>query len=532
MNWQFLLPRPAGGRFQRLVLLGPDGTAELAHDAGLAQEVDTAPDTAVADLVVRLHDAHEDLATAAGAVAPGGLLYFEIYRRRPEWRRATPERIRRQLARLGLTTVQIYWVRDSFWDPRAYLPTEYPRAISWYFSHARYCTRWTQRLGALHHRAMERVGAHTLVVRRMQCLAVLAARGPAAMPRPWALAVPGLHPIVHGDELRSVVLMPRLQRVVLLPFGPAARTPVAVVKVSRFALRNTRTDNEQAVLADIHRRLPERLRGTVPQPLGVHHLGDAAVGVESYLDGRLLGRSSEPWAGWSARAHFRDLRAVADWLAAFHGGAHLGEGKWDQSATEHLHSLLCEYERQFGPSAEEQRLFSDIRELATALIGLPLARVWRHGDLTPRNTSRTGHGIGVIDWEHGTVGLPLMDLLHFVEEWLYNNAPHAPELRDKLRRFHQVFVVRDERDRWTREVQEVVRSYMRRVHLDERFFPLLHVMLRVERALNRLAAAGDPDTDGIGLEMVDRYVGYVRALADGASADGASVASWPSRAGA
>jgi hypothetical protein len=59
---------------------------------------------------------------------------------------------------------------------------------------------------------------------------------------------------------------------------------------------------------------------------------------------------------------------------------------------------------------------------------------------------------------------------------------------------------------------------MHGMHLDERFFPLLHVMLRVERALNRFGAAGDPDTDGIGLEMVDRYVGYVRVLAHGADA--------------
>lgn len=517
-DWRFLLPTAPDGAFRHLVLLG--GGSELVDSVlrlDIARRVSTEVlSVPVADAVVRLHGATHDLAAAAGCLVPGGVMYFEILRRRPGWKAATPERVSEDLARLGLAQLGIYWVRDSFYDPRVYLPTDCPAAIAWYFSRARYCSTWFQRLGALYLPTMARLGARALLARRMHSLAVVAVRGEVAAPAPGVLSLTTLPSELQDPTLRSVVLAPRLQRVVVLPFAAASRVPLAVVKVARFALRNARTENEQAVLATIRGRLDERLRPTVPKPWGLHRLGDLAVGVESYLQGHLLGRSREPWAVLSARKHFEDLRAVAKWLADFHRQTQLRAGTWDEIAADGLEAVIGEYQRAFGTSLEESKLFTTVRALSRSLLGVPLPRVWRHCDLTPRNTCRTVQGIGVIDWEHGIEGYPLLDLLHFVEEWLYNNAPKAPDLPAKVRRFHQVFVRVDARDPWTREVQTAVQTYMKFLGLDTRFYPLLHVLLRLERAVTRFRAVEDPDNDWIALQMVDRYVAYVRALAAGA----------------
>jgi thiamine kinase-like enzyme len=525
-DWRFLLPPAPAGGFEHLVLLdGRSALVELVQRSGIARRVSTSPLAGPeADVVVRLHDASQDLAAAAGCLAPGGVLYFEIHRVRPGWEAMTPSRVREELERLGLTPLDIYWVRDSFSNRRVYLPTDCPAAIAWYFSRARYCGNRVQRLGALSLPIVARLGGQRLLARRIYTIAVVAARGTPRVPGPCVLAIPELKSELRDPRLRSIVFTPRLQRVVVLPFAPGGTVPLAVIKVARFSRLNVRTDHEQAVLADIRRPLDDRLRRTVPEPLGVHRAGELAVGVESYVRGRLLGRSRELWVKWRARRHFRDLRAVARWLADFHRQTTLRSQRWDEAAAAGLDATMAEYGQTFGLTGEEGALFAETRALSRSLLGVPIPRVWRHCDLTPRNTSRTTAGIAVIDWEHGREGYPLLDLLHFVEEWLYNNAPDAPHLVDKVRRFHQVFVLADVRDPWSRVVLTSIRAYMARLDLDVRLFPLLHVLLRVERAVTRFTASDDPDTDRIALEMVERYVAYVRALAAGAHTPMPSVA--------
>src|SRR5688572_29421677 len=80
LDWRFLLPRPPGGSYQHLIVLG--GTRNLVDtiaEPGLAQRVSTQlPADKSADAVVALHDAHIMVGAAATCLRPGGVLYQEI----------------------------------------------------------------------------------------------------------------------------------------------------------------------------------------------------------------------------------------------------------------------------------------------------------------------------------------------------------------------------------------------------------------------------------------------------------------------
>ncbi len=107
-DWRVLLPLPAAGPFAHAVLLGgAPGLSRSLLDAGFARTISRSlPRDRSANAVIVLHDetAAVDLARASAALAPGGVLYVEVDRRRTGCRLWTPARISRRLTALGLRT--------------------------------------------------------------------------------------------------------------------------------------------------------------------------------------------------------------------------------------------------------------------------------------------------------------------------------------------------------------------------------------------------------------------------------------------
>lgn len=519
-DWRFLLPPPPAGTFEHLVLLGGSrGDAEAVIDLGVARHVSTSvPAERCADVVVRLHDGEVDLASAAGCLCPGGMLYAEVDRHRPHAGASTPGRVRRELRDAGLEPLGVFWVRKSFRDRSLYLPAEVSAAITWYFANAHhsYSRSWRDRAVRTLHRLAAAAGP-AAVERLMRCYAVTAVRGDAGPRSPSVLAVPGLPAGLRGTTLRPIVIAPRLRRVALLPFAPGASRPCAVLKVSRSAEANARTANEQRTLAEVRCRLREHMRESVPAPLGDFRWGGLLVGAESCIQGRVLAHPRHPWMWLARRTHVSHLRAVTAWLCEFHRQTRVQWRRWGVEDVSDLEAMLGAYRQAFGLTPDEGRLFAETCDRARSLEGMSLPVVWRHGDLNPKNICRTARGIAIVDWEEGSAGLPLLDLLWFMEEWL-NQFPGAPpDLEGKASRFYEVFLQQNSGDPVTKEIRGAIRRYTSAVGLALPFYPVLQVMLWTGAAVRGIQRAQDLDQDDITRSMLARHLAAVRAVARNAS---------------
>jgi hypothetical protein len=100
-DWRFLLPAPADGSYQHLVLLGGHpGLVERLRDAGIARRVSNElPAGEPVDVVAILHGAATPgtVRRAIDVLTPGGSLYCEIDRRSANTLMMTPGRMRRLL---------------------------------------------------------------------------------------------------------------------------------------------------------------------------------------------------------------------------------------------------------------------------------------------------------------------------------------------------------------------------------------------------------------------------------------------------
>jgi hypothetical protein len=132
-DWRYLLPPPCGKRYRHLLLLGgPAGLADLLRAEEIAERVDTAP-VRGADLVVAMADCAASPSALATYLAPGGVLYREIDRRRLGMLATTPGRLAASLRASGLGPISSHWIIPELASARRYLPLDHPGALRWYF---------------------------------------------------------------------------------------------------------------------------------------------------------------------------------------------------------------------------------------------------------------------------------------------------------------------------------------------------------------------------------------------------------------
>jgi hypothetical protein len=522
-DWRFLLPYPPTGSFQHLVLLGgPAGLAERLVDVGFARRVSCEiPRARTADSVVVLHNAQVALRDAAGCLVSGGALYYEIDRRSPSRLVLTPARMQHALRDVGLTPRGVYWVIPNFTHCRRYLPLDVPEALRWYITTLFPAMTLLDRLFEMGIRTLTGFNCDRLAP-LVPCYSVTATAGPTRDAAPSVLGRPS-----HLIELQRPGLLPFVltsgydegSRVVMLPFARDSMQPIVVLKISRLSEFNTNTEREQETLATIRARLDATMRQTIPRPLGVLRYGKLTVGIESYAPGHSLVVSSGRW-GIPLHRKIDDLRLAADWLSEFHRQAQISLLRWnDPEIRKWVEAPIAAYGRAFGIEANEERLFTEVRERARLLSGTSLPIVWQHNDFGPWNLYRAGREFTVIDWEFGhgperdRFGPALCDLLYFVTHWSY----FAHRLHDEaaqLRAFRELFFEPDHAGIDAKAIHEVIAEYLAKLGIDQRYFPLLLVYTWIDRARDHFDRRQILGEVGADVRSGNRYVKYIGILAD------------------
>jgi aminoglycoside phosphotransferase (APT) family kinase protein len=258
------------------------------------------------------------------------------------------------------------------------------------------------------------------------------------------------------------------------------------------------------------------MRATIPEPLAVVRRGAVTATVESFLPGERLYTRWQRF-GYTGSDRIEDLELVTEWLIAFHGQSLVETRRWGtREIDECVESPIRDYEAAFGATPAEAELFDRARAYARNVLELDLPVVWRHGDFLSINILRSNRSIRVVDWEHAEPGLPLDDLLYFAR-----GVAVTPRRRGQARdpreptvaAFRRLFAQPDGRDSVVGAVRAAVATYMEKLELDERLYPLVLLHGSVRRAVERLErelltnAGGGPDTPNL-------YVRCVRVLAE------------------
>jgi hypothetical protein len=182
VDWRFLLPSPSTGAFEHLLLLGaPAADVRVALELGVARRVSTrVPAVRDVDAVILLADAAEPVETALQCLAPDGVLYWEVDRRRARHVTLTPARAMRRLARAGMSESEAYWVKPGFPERDMYLPLNASGALRWYLETLYRTPSARRRMLGIALRALVRGGGGLSGI--APCYAVTAARGRTLLP--------------------------------------------------------------------------------------------------------------------------------------------------------------------------------------------------------------------------------------------------------------------------------------------------------------------------------------------------------------
>lgn len=512
IDWRFLLPRPFGPYEQMALFGGDSGVVERIKEVGLARRVSRElPDHRTADLVVILSDAGVSVKAAISCLQPGGLLYWEVDRRRPFQFVQTPSRIAHRLRRMGFNDVNIYAARPSFEACQFYFPMEAPHSFKW-FMDTLFVAQSPLR------RSVEQIVGRAMTVRRAlysQLLPYLAVVGMCEEPGRNNECFPD--DSIVSDNLRRAQVSTLIftygdNRLAMFPFRSDGKGPEVVKKIPKLPAFNVKNRREQEALESIRAQVSPALRCTIPKPMGLFQCGNVVISAESYMEGQSLLRSSARW-GVPTSKKIEDLELAADWLIRFHGETVNRRGPWgDAQIMTWIKEPIRAYKDRFGASKAEEELFDRMRQRAVSLQGVPFVLVWQHRDFNIWNVFRKGETVGVIDWEGGRLGPPLCDLLHFATHW-NEVVRNLQSENDRLSAFRQLYVTPVKTDAITSAVYKAIRRYMNCLDLDRRFFSLLLTGAWIELANSRFeqqATHGEVERD---TRVDNRQIAYVNVLA-------------------
>jgi hypothetical protein len=477
------------GGFKHLVLLGgsPD-LQQLVLQAGLARSVSTVlPAGCSADALVRLHDAGTPLTRAVQCLAPGGVLYYEVDRRR-DGLLQLPQRAARMLRRAGFTVSGVYWVTPNFRRRQAYIPLDHPRALLWYLCNHATDAKSLQTASGTLLPCAGGIGSATLGL-SARCFAVTAVLArPERAPLPSVLAS-ALPPVLEQSCSGTIILTPGRNdwpRIVYLPFADHGQEPFAALKFPRCSALSEDIHREQTVLQSLQKYLQPDMASTVPVPLGLFRWNDIPVSLESFIPGRELKTFAAGAVEISHDRQIQDLRRAAAWLTEFNRQVVVECPVWSpEMIMEHVEEPLAQYEWHFRLTPDERLLFDDVRTGAYTLSGASLPITWSHGDLAPKNIHSAGDKIVVLDWASSRISPPLFDLLYFVNVW-YFFVRYPRGDGDPQQCFQELFFGPRPRDDAVREVRSVVRAYLDALGINRGFLPLLFVLVWVDFALNEV----------------------------------------------
>ena len=485
IDWRFLLPIPPGTRFRRLLILGgPPGVVARATRAGLAQEVvsEAVPGVAI-DAIAAYADAPQSIADIAGALSRDGLLYLAVDRRHRGLRASTPGRLEAMLRAAGLSVCALYALEPDARTPRAFIPLDSARAMSWH-RRTTFGDRATVRVAnAVRHSAV-RVGGATLAALDRP-YAVIASRGavtgatPGVLREPDALSRLG----TRRAPAATVMLAYGGDRVLLFPFAEDSREPLAVVKVPKTEVLVGRTETEQSEMHALRRTLDTSLATAIPEPLGIVRMNGVVAACERLVPGAsIAARATDPKRPTDEKVG--DLRMALAWLARFHRATEVRRTTIRASREAVVDALIEAYAHELG-TPTDAALVQRLRSITTALGVEPIAIALGHGDFAAWNVLRSGDGLAVVDWEGTREGLAALDAVHFATTWLYS-VRLADGADDEARCVHELLRPAGTPDRVVTEARDALGWYLRAVDVDPRLAPLLIALHRMELALRRV----------------------------------------------
>jgi Phosphotransferase enzyme family len=512
LDWRLLLPTPPSGRFERLALIGTDEPAvAAARAAGVAADVVTRLDAGTrVDAIVCLRPASIPLEAAAAALAPGGVLYLEAERGRGV--RAAADATLAQLPRLGLHVVGRYWPHPRFDEPEVYLPLDLPAAVEWYFRNVFVITTLRARLLARPTQLAARVLGRRLAGAVPRVCLVLSATKPTVAPGP--LSADGIPESIRRADVRPLVLMNGgwWSRIVVLPFAPGSREPLAAVKLWRTEGDAGRVELEHRGQRTVRGLLPPLLRDAVPEPLAVADWAGRVVAVERSAEGEWLVARRARRRRLSA--HLRELELVSEWLIEFARHAEIARRAWADGDTDTwITRPLESYRQAFDLTEQEQRLAAAVVQRTDELVGTTIPFVWCHNDFSRLNIYCAAHGIDVVDWEGLGPGLPATDLLYYLPNWFFG-ARRVATREQTFPAFAELFLEGGDGDPAVAAARSALRTYAAALRLDDRLPPVLLVGEWVRRAVgrhDRMFQDGSPPTAAA--RSANRYVRYVSILA-------------------
>ena len=512
IDWRFLLPRPFGP-FEHMVLLGGnEGIVDRIKQVGLARRVSCElPDARTADLIVLLAGARVDVDAAVSCLLPEGLLYWEVDRRAPFHLGHTPTRIAHRLRGMGFSDVNIYAARPSFEACQFYFPMDAPHSFKWFMDTLFVAQSPLRRM-------VEQIVGRAMAVNRAlysQLLPYLAVVGTCE--EQGGNSERFQNESIVSDNLQNAQVSTLIftygdNRLAMFPFRSDGKGPEVVKKIPKLPAFNVKNRREQETLERIRAQVSSTLRCTIPKPMGLFQCGDVVVGMESYVEGQSLLRSSARW-GVPISKKIEDLELAAEWLTLFHSETVSRRGPWgDAQITTWIEEPIRAYQDRFGVSQAEENLFERMRQRAIGLQGAPFALVWQHRDFNIWNVFRSGETVGVIDWEGGRLGPPLCDLLHFATHW-NEVVRRLQSEEDRLSAFQQLYLAPVKSDAIVSAVYKAIRRYMQRLDLNRRFFPLLLTGAWIELANSRFEQQATHGEVGRTARLNNRQIAYVNVLA-------------------
>lgn len=174
---------------------------------------------------------------------------------------------------------------------------------------------------------------------------------------------------------------------------------------------------EQEILTRLRSELPRPIALTLPETVGLLHLGGAAVLVTRALPGHNLSLSLQAACGRSDRRQdCGEILGAARWLQEFHAATARGKiVLTGEMLARHVQDPLAEFAEVFGLTGARRRQVDLLGDQACqALEGRELPLVCQHGDFWHSNLLEHQGKIFVLDWEWSEEGaLPLLDLFTF-----------------------------------------------------------------------------------------------------------------------
>jgi hypothetical protein len=515
VDWRFLLPTPPDHPFKRLILLGgPTGVVERATLGGLAHETATTlPDDAIADAIAAYADARETIPAIAGALSDGGVLYLEIDRAHRGVRASTPRRIEAVLRDFGIAVCAFYALEPNAREPRAYVPLDAPRVMSWH-RRAAFGDRTSRRIANAVRQSAVRIGG-TTVAALDRPYAVVAVRGRAVDAAPGTLRHPEVlrRLAIATHPPATVTLTYGGDRVLLFPFGDNGSEPTGVVKVPKTEALIDRTENEQIQMATLRTMLPSALATAIPEPLGTVRMGGTVAACERFMPGTsIAARAMDPRQSLDDK--IADLDRAMAWLSRFHRATEVRRVTVRESHDALVAAPVEWYEREIG-ALEESALFSAVRSRALALGDRTIAISRQHRDFAAWNVLRARDQIAVVDWEGAREGFGAFDAVHFVTTWLYS-VRLASGVNDETRCVLDLLEPTQHLDRAAAAARDALARTLRALGVDRELAPFVIVLHRIELAVRRSIQlrlhSGEADSADSTIE-----VRIVRALAQRAA---------------